>query len=69
MALEDLCELVEKVRQKSQNFGHLLSQSEALTRYALIDPILRSLGWDTREPRTGSPRIFTRSRVSGLCHI
>ena len=27
-----------------------LRQSEALTRYALIDPLLRELGWDTADP-------------------
>jgi hypothetical protein len=55
MALEDLCNLVETLRQKSQKFGHLLSQSEALTRYVLIDPILRSLGWDTENPELIRP--------------
>lgn len=55
MALEDLCKLIETVRCKSQQFGHLLSQSEALTRYVLIDPILRSLGWDTENPETVRP--------------
>ena len=28
----------------------MLRQSEALTRYALIDPLLRELGWDTEDP-------------------
>ena len=27
-----------------------LRQNEALTRYALIDPLLRELGWDTEDP-------------------
>ena len=30
--------------------GPALRQSEALTRYALIDPLLRALGWNTADP-------------------
>jgi hypothetical protein len=50
MSLENLCQLVETIRLKSQRFGHLLSKSEAMTRYVLIDPVLRALGWDTENP-------------------
>ena len=32
-----------------------LRQSEALTRYALIDPLLRELGWDTANPNIVIP--------------
>ena len=27
-----------------------LHKSESLTRYVLIDPLLRELGWDTEKP-------------------
>ena len=39
-------------RSESESKAHraALSQSEALTRYALIDPLLRELGWDTEDP-------------------
>ena len=34
-----------------EEHGSELRQSEALTfRYALIDPLLRELGWDTTDP-------------------
>ena len=35
--------------------GDALRQSEALTRYTLIDPLLRELGWDTEDPTLVRP--------------
>ena len=50
MPLERLLELVETLRARIDKHGNALRQSEALTRYALIDPLLRELGWDTSNP-------------------
>ena len=50
MPLENLLTLVEKLRERIDSHGNALRQSEALTRYALIDPLLRELGWDTEDP-------------------
>ena len=50
MPLENLLTLIEKLRERIDNHGNELRQSEALTRYALIDPLLRELGWDTEDP-------------------
>ena len=50
MPLESLLELVETLRARIDVHGNALRQSEALTRYALIDPLLRELGWDTSNP-------------------
>ena len=50
MPLESLLELVETLRTRIDAHGSALRQSEALTRYALIDPLLRELGWDTSNP-------------------
>ena len=50
MPLESLLELVETLRERIESHRAILSQSEALTRYALIDPLLRELGWDTEDP-------------------
>ena len=50
MSLESLLTLVEKLRKRIDVHGKALRQSEALTRYALIDPLLRELGWDTEDP-------------------
>ena len=50
MPLESLLTLVEKLRERIDNHGDALGQNEMQTRYALIDPLLRELGWDTENP-------------------
>ena len=55
MPLERLLELVETLRERIDTHGAALRQSEALTRYALIDPLLRELGWDTEDPELVVP--------------
>ena len=50
MPLESLLALVDSLRDRIDTHGDALRQSEALTRYALIDPLLRELGWDTADP-------------------
>lgn len=50
MPLDSLLSLVEKLRERIDAHASKLRQSEALTRYALIDPLLRELGWDTGNP-------------------
>ncbi len=55
MILESLLELVETLKARIDAHGDQLRQSEALTRYALIDPLLRELGWDTEDPDVVRP--------------
>ena len=55
MPLEDLLETIETLRGRIQDHGPLLSQNEIRTRYALIDPLLRALGWDTENPSVVVP--------------
>ena len=50
MLLEPLVSVIETIKERMQQHNQGLRQSEALTRYALIDPILRALGWDTEDP-------------------
>ena len=50
MPLESLLQLVETLRERIDSHRDALRQSEALTRYALIDPLLREMGWDTEDP-------------------
>ena len=50
MPLENLLTLIENLRERIDSHGDALRQSEALTRYTLIDPLLRELGWDTEDP-------------------
>lgn len=50
MPLESLLELVKTLSDRIDKHGAALRQSEALTRYTLIDPLLHELGWDTANP-------------------
>ena len=50
MSLESLLTLVEKLRKRIDVHGPALRKNEWLTRYTLIDPLLRELGWDTENP-------------------
>ena len=55
MPLENLLTLVKKLRERIDSHGDALRKSEALTRYVLIDPLLRELGWDTEDPALVKP--------------
>ncbi len=50
MPLDELLETIETLRGRIEEHGENLRKSETLTRYALIDPLLRELGWDTSDP-------------------
>ena len=50
MVLDELHELIKTLQARIDEHESALQQSEALTRYALIDPLLRGLGWDTGDP-------------------
>lgn len=44
--------VIERLYTLMDRYGDpLLSKSESSTRYVLIDPILRALGWNTENPR------------------
>lgn len=49
MVLEGLLQLVGILRERI-NLQSPVIRSEWQTRYALIDPLLRALGWDTADP-------------------
>lgn len=55
MPLESFVSLLERLKGRIDKHGALLRQSEALTRYVLIDPLLRELGWDTEDPGSLMP--------------
>lgn len=65
MPLESLHTLVETLRERIQAHGDALRGSEALTRYALIDPLLRELGWDTADPALVVPEYVLSKYGSG----
>ena len=50
MVLDSLLELVETLQARIGEHGASLRQNEMRTRYALIDPLLQQLGWDTTDP-------------------
>ena len=55
MLLDDLYQAIEKLRERMEDHQDKLRQSEALTRNALVDPLLRVLGWDTEDPALAMP--------------
>lgn len=55
MLLDDLYQTIEKLRERMEIHQDKLKQSEALTRSALVDPLLRALGWDTEDPALAMP--------------
>ena len=61
MPLESLLQLVETLRGRIETHRDVLSQNEVLTRYALIDPLLKELGWDTSDPALVIPEYRSGS--------
>lgn len=59
MALESLLELVRTLSKRIKEHGELLRNNEALTRTALIDPLLRELGWNIEDPAQVIPEFPT----------
>ena len=53
--MKELFDLVKKLRERIEKYGDLLRNNEALTRYVLIDPVLRALDWDTENPEIVRP--------------
>ena len=50
MWLDDLNELVGRLKERIERHADVLSKNETATRYALIDPLLTALGWDLQDP-------------------
>ncbi len=61
MVLDPLIELIETLAGRIDRHRQALGQSEALTRYVLIDPFLRVLGWDTEDPEQVRPEFSAGS--------
>ncbi|MCD6192449.1 MAG: hypothetical protein J7L26_03135 [Candidatus Aminicenantes bacterium] len=53
--MKDLFNLIAVIRERIKEYGDLLGSNEMLTRYVLIDPILRVLGWNTEDPKSVRP--------------
>lgn len=52
MSVEEgrLRQCIEELANRLKQHEHLLQHSEIQTRYTLIDPLLRALGWNTEDP-------------------
>ncbi len=48
--LNQLSETIEQLRSRIERHGADIGGHETRTRVVLIDPLLRSLGWDTEDP-------------------
>ena len=48
--MNNLFDTVKELRRRIERYSNLLRNSEALTRYVLIDPLLRALDWNTEDP-------------------
>jgi hypothetical protein len=68
--LASLVATLSKVCQSAQQNHALLLKSEAATRAALVDPILRALGWDTADVQMVEPEktINTAWRADYALH-
>lgn len=62
MILESLLELVETLNTRIDEHVHEFQRSEALTRYALINPLLRELGWNTEDPDVVRPEYYVPNK-------
>ncbi|MEM4970112.1 MAG: winged helix-turn-helix domain-containing protein [Sulfolobales archaeon] len=61
ISLTKIIDLVNVLRQKIERYRVELSSNEMLTRYVLIDPFLRALGWDLDDPE----QVVPEPRVEG----
>ena len=52
MALDDLKATIETLRERIRDHSEYLKGYETRTRQALIDPMLRALGWDVEDPKS-----------------
>lgn len=57
--MQTLIEALSKVQNRCRQHGGALQNNEMLTRYSLIDPVLRALGWDTENPDMVVPEFTT----------
>jgi len=56
-----LLETLAKIKERISRYEPELRKSEALTRYVLVDPVLRTLGWDLECPNFVRPEFSTEA--------
>ncbi len=67
MVAEELVQVIEQVRGRAERYRQELAASEALTRYALIDPILRALDWPLDDPAVARPEYAAGQGKADYC--
>ena len=55
MPIDDLASVIETLQQRIRQHAPSLRENEIRTRIALIDPLLRALGWDVSDPALVTP--------------
>ncbi|MBI2917194.1 MAG: type I restriction enzyme HsdR N-terminal domain-containing protein [Chloroflexi bacterium] len=61
MVLNPLIDLIKTLAERIDKYKDDLRDSESRTRYALIDPLLRKLGWDTEDPDQVRPECSVKT--------
>ncbi len=59
MSFEEKIEKIKKLKDIAERFKDMLSKNEMLTRYCLVDPLLRLMGWDLEDPNQVIPEFST----------
>ncbi|WP_210519135.1 hypothetical protein [Hymenobacter terricola] len=62
--LASVHEVIQQIRANASANASLFRNNEAATRAALIDPILRALGWDTANVRMVEPERMVANKQS-----
>lgn len=60
--LDDLVSCIELLKERMQSHRAALKENETRTRVALIDPLLRALGWDVADPAVVIPEYKVGNR-------
>jgi hypothetical protein len=59
--MQQLIQVLQEIQKRCGTHWGMLNGNEMLTRYCLIDPVLRALGWDTEDPDMVVPEFQTVS--------
>ena len=62
MLLEPLVSTIETLKERISTHSLTLRENETRTRMALIDPLLKALGWDTSDPALVAPEYDVSGR-------
>lgn len=61
--MAELVEAIQRVIGRIREYRSLYERNEMATRNQVVDPLLRSLGWDTEDPRKVRPNLSAEEGV------